>query len=56
MEFNSLNKFRDVNFYSDDMLISKKSLIQFHLKLTYQKHLISDLDLKHKYWSQNIDY
>ena len=40
------------NFYCNEMIISKKSLNENQLKYTYQKHLISDLDSKHKEWSK----
>ena len=43
------------NFYSNEMIITKKSLIENHLKYTYQKQLISDLDNKHKEWSKFFD-
>ena len=43
------------NFYSNDMVITKKSLNENQLKYTYQKQLISDLDYKHKEWSKSID-
>ena len=36
------------DFFSKEMIISKKSLNENQLKYTYQKHLISDLDFKHK--------
>ena len=39
-------------FYSDEMIITKKSLNENQLKYTYQKQLISDLDSKHKEWSK----
>ena len=42
-------------FFSKEMIITKKSLDKNHLKLTYQKQLISDLDYKHKEWSKSID-
>ena len=42
------------NFYSKDMVITKKSLIANKLKYTYQKQLISDLDQKHKEWSKFV--
>ena len=42
-------------FYSDDMIITKKSLNQNQLKYTYQKQSISDLDYKHKEWSKSIE-
>ena len=40
------------NFYSNKMIITKKSLSENQLKYTYQKQLISDLDYKHKEWSK----
>ena len=43
------------DFFSKDMLITKKSLNENQLKFTYQKQLISDLDYKHKEWSNSID-
>ena len=43
------------NFFSKDMIITKKSLNENQLKLTYQKQLISDLDDKHKEWSKSIE-
>ena len=43
------------NFYSEEMIVTKKSLNENQLKYTYQKHLISDLDYKHKEWSKSID-
>ena len=42
------------NFYSKEMIISKKTLNENKLKYTYQKQLISDLDNKHKEWSKFI--
>ena len=43
------------NFFSEEMIIPKKSLNENQLKLTYQKQLISDLDKKHKEWSKSIN-
>ena len=43
------------DFFSKDMIITKKSLNENQLKLTYQKQLISNLDYKHKEWSKSID-
>ena len=43
-------------FFSREMIITKKSLNENHLKFTYQKQLISDLDYKHKEWSKSIEY
>ena len=44
-----------LNFFSKEMIITKKSLNENQLKFTYQKQLISDLDYKHKEWSKSID-
>ena len=44
-----------LDFFSKDMIITKKSLNENQLKLNYQKRLISDLDYKHKEWSKSID-
>ena len=41
-------------FFSNEMIVTRKSLIENQLKYTYQKHLISDLDSKHKKWSKFI--
>ena len=40
------------NFFSNEMIITKRSLNENQLKYTYQKQLISDLDHKHKEWSK----
>ena len=42
-------------FFSKEMIITKKSLNENQLKFTYQKQLISDLDYKHKEWSKSIN-
>ena len=44
-----------LDFFSKEMIITKKSLNENQLKFTYQKLLISDLDYKHKEWSKSID-
>ena len=44
-----------ISFYSDEMIITKKSLNENQLKYTYQKQLISDLDFKHKEWSKFVE-
>ena len=41
-------------FFSNEIIITKKSLNENQLKFTYQKQLISDLDNKHKEWSKSI--
>ena len=43
------------DFFSKEMIITKKTLDENQLKFTYQKQLISDLDYKHKEWSKSID-
>ena len=43
------------DFFSKEMIITKKSLNENQLKYTYQKQLISDLDYKHKQWSKFVD-
>jgi len=42
------------NFFSQEMIITKKALNENQLKYTYQKQLISDLDYKHKEWSKFV--
>ena len=42
-------------FFSKEMIITKKSLNENQLKYTYQKQLISNLDYKHKEWSKFLD-
>ena len=42
------------DFFSKEMIITKKSLNENQLKYTYQKQLISDLDFKHKEWSKFV--
>ena len=42
------------DFFSKEMIITKKSLNENQLKYTYQKQLISDLDYKHKEWSKTL--
>ena len=44
----------DPDFFSKEMIITKKSLNENQLKFTYQKNLISNLDYKHKEWSKSI--
>lgn len=47
-----LSKVKSLNFYSDNMTVTKDQLAHNHLKLTYQRNLITDLDEKHKAWGQ----
>ena len=50
-----VKRFNSPDFFSKEMIITKKSLNENQLKFTYQKQLISDLDYKHKEWSKSID-
>ena len=50
-----INSSNTPNFFSKEMIITKKSLNENQLKFTYQKQLISDLDNKHKEWSKSIE-
>ena len=43
-----------LNFYSDEMIVTKEFLNEHQLKLTYQRQSILDLDSKHKEWSGMI--
>ena len=49
-----VKSFNSPDFYSKEMIITKKSLNENQLKYTYQKQLISDLDFKHKEWSKFV--
>ena len=49
-----ISSFNTPYFFSQEMIITKKSLNENQLKFTYQKQLISDLDNKHKEWSKLI--
>ena len=49
-----ISSFSTPNFFSKEMIITKKSLNENQLKFTYQKQLISDLDFKHKEWSKFV--
>ena len=50
-----INSSNNTDFFSSEMIITKKSLNENQLKFTYQKKLISDLDFKHKEWSKFVD-
>tara|TARA_Y100000991_G_C21783904_1_gene268403 strand:- start:397 stop:570 length:174 start_codon:yes stop_codon:yes gene_type:complete len=45
-------KGKSLNFYSNDMTVSKDQLAHNHLKLTYQRNSVTDLDQKHKEWAE----
>ncbi len=50
-----ISSYNTPDFFSKEMIITKKSLNENQLKFTYQKRLISDLDNKHKEWSKTIE-
>ena len=54
MEVKKICSSNTPDFFSQEMIITKKSLNENQLKFTYQKQLISDLDQKHKEWSKFI--
>ena len=56
MDQNRIKRVNKLSFYSDEMFIPKKSLVEHHLKLTYQRQLISNLESKHKEWSKESGY
>tara|TARA_B100001769_G_scaffold247383_1_gene218419 strand:- start:41 stop:235 length:195 start_codon:yes stop_codon:yes gene_type:complete len=41
-----------LNFYSNDMTVAKDQLAHNHLKLTFQRNSVTDLDQKHKKWAE----
>ena len=47
-----MSKQKALKFFSNDMTVAKDQLALNHLKLTYQRNLITDLDEKHKAWAQ----
>jgi len=51
---NKINCSNKLDFFSKDMIITKRSLNENQLKYTYQRQLISDLDYKHKEWSKFV--
>ena len=49
-----IGSYNTPDFFSKEMIITKKTLNENQLKYTYQKQLISDLDSKHKEWSKFV--
>jgi len=43
-----------LNFYSNDMVVSKDHINLNYLKLTYQRISLKDLEKKHKKWAEDI--
>ena len=50
----NVSGFNTSNFYSNEMIITKRTLNENQLKYSYQKQLISNLDFKHKEWSKFV--
>ena len=42
-----------LNFYSNDMVVSKVHINYNYLKLTYQRLSLKDLEKKHKKWAED---
>jgi len=54
MSYSNKSFHNHLNFYSDEMFVTKEYFTENHLKLTYQRQLISNLDSKHKEWSKKL--
>ena len=52
LENKKVIKLEPLNFFSNDMTVAKDQLAHNHLKLTYQRDSVSDLEQKHKEWAQ----
>ncbi len=52
MENKKAMKQEPLNFFSNDMTVAKDQLAHNHLKLTYQRDSVTDLEQKHKEWAQ----
>tara|TARA_Y100001978_G_C23668143_1_gene422263 strand:+ start:425 stop:598 length:174 start_codon:yes stop_codon:yes gene_type:complete len=53
MENKNIRESDLLNFYSDDMVVSKDQINHNYLKLTYQRISVTDLEKKHKEWAQD---
>ena len=49
---NKIIRLESLNFYSNDMTVAKDQLAHNHLKLTFQRNSVTDLDQKHKKWAE----
>ena len=52
MKDNKIIRLESLNFYSNDMTVAKDQLAHNHLKLTFQRNSVTDLDQKHKKWAE----
>ena len=53
MENKKIRKSNLLNFYSNDMVVSKEHIKLNYLKLTYQRISLKDLEKKHKQWAED---
>tara|TARA_Y100000589_G_scaffold289282_1_gene291312 strand:- start:1058 stop:1231 length:174 start_codon:yes stop_codon:yes gene_type:complete len=53
MENKNIRESDILNFYSDDMVVSKDQINHNYLKLTYQRISVTDLEKKHKEWARD---
>ena len=51
MENKEKIKGKSLNFFSNDMTVSIDQLALNHLKLSYQRNSVTDLEQKHKNWA-----
>ena len=56
MNIKKIPSSKNLDFFSEEMIITKKSLNENQLKYTYQKQLISNLEYKHKEWSKFVRF
>ena len=54
LENNKMRKSDLLNFYSNNMVVSKDNINLDYLKLTYQRILLKDLEKKHKQWAEDM--
>ena len=52
LENKKVMKVESLNFFSNDMTVAKDQLAHNHLKLTYQRDSVTNLEQKHKEWAQ----
>ena len=45
-----------INFFSNDMVVSKEHIHLNYLKLTYQRISLKDLEKKHKEWAEYASF
>ena len=53
LENSKMSQSNSLNFYSNDMVVSKDHINLNYLKLTYQRISLQNLDKKHKKWAED---